>query len=209
MLKVINLTARQREIYAFVELRQRTSGFAPSVQEIAGHFGFKSQNSVRQHLRLIEKKGFIKRERGLSRALTVTDRSGAGIASIRVPIMGRIAAGRPILAAEERDSAIELPESLFRGSELFALRVHGDSMSGIGILDGDLAVLDSVPEVRNGAIGGVQIEDEATLKRIYRNRQGLVLKSENPSFPEIVIRKPDSRQIRVIGALIGILRTIL
>jgi len=123
--------------------------------------------------------------------------------------MGRIAAGRPILAAEERDSAIELPESLFRGSELFALRVHGDSMSGIGILDGDLAVLDSVPEVRNGAIGGVQIEDEATLKRIYRNRQGLVLKSENPSFPEIVIRKPDSRQIRVIGALIGILRTIL
>lgn len=203
-----HLTARQEEVLAFVKKRQHQSGFAPTIQEIGAHFGFKSTNSVREHLRLIQKKGFLHKEPGRSRALTVVDTNAGDVNLIRVPILGRIAAGQPIVATQDAETTLDLPAMLFHGADMFALRVKGDSMSGAGILSGDLAVLDATPEVRDGAIAAVVIEDEATLKRVYRRPEGLVLKAENPAFADIEISAADSRCARVIGMLIGIFRTI-
>jgi repressor LexA len=203
------LTSRQGQVLRFIERRQRESGFIPSIQEIANHFGFKSPNSVRQHLRLIEKKGQIHRLPGRSRALVLTrpgDSSDSD--SVRVPLLGRIPAGLPAVAHEETEALLPLPANLFRGNRLFALRVRGTSMSGVGILDGDIAVLDAMPEVKNGAIAAVLIDDEATLKRVFRRPQGLSLKAENPAFSEIKVPASEAQRVSILGLLVGVLRKV-
>src|SRR6185437_4481621 len=174
------LTARQREVLTFFENRQRQTGFVPTLQETAKHFGFRSPNAVRQHLRLIEKKGFVHRVPGRSRGLVVRRENRNDPELVRVPLLGRIPAGNPTLAVEDTEAILTLPSLLFKKNGLFALRVHGTSMIGAGIFDGDIAVLDTTSEVKNGMIAAVLIEDETTLKRIYRRPEGLLLKSENP-----------------------------
>ena len=203
------LTDRQREILSFIEERQRTAGFAPTLKETAAHFGFRSANSVRQHLRLIENKGRVKRVPGRSRALVVPEiRGRARSGFVRVPLVGRIAAGNPILATENVESTLEFPAQLFRGAELFALRVNGQSMESAGILGGDLAILDAAVEVRSGGIGAVLIEDEATLKYVHRGRRRLVLKAANPAFPDIEVDLDRLDHVRVMGSLVGVVRSI-
>jgi repressor LexA len=203
------LTKRQREILTFIEERQRSAGFAPTLKETAAHFGFRSANSVRQHLRLIENKGRVKRVPRRSRALVVqAAKGGAHSGLVRVPLLGSIAAGHPILATENVESTFEFPAQFFRGTELFALRVKGASMEGAGILGGDLAILDAAAAVRSGGIGAVLIEDEATLKYVHRGRRRLVLKAANPAFPDIEIDADRSDRIRVMGSLIGVVRSV-
>jgi len=204
-----NLTARQRQVLAFVEDRQRQTGLIPTLQETATHFGFRSPNSVREHLRLIEKKGFVHRVPGRSRGLVVArpdDRDH--LDSVRVPLLGRIPAGHPVVAHEDTEALLTLPAHLFRGSQLFALRVQGTSMSGAGILDGDIAVLDAMAEVNNGAIAAVLIEDEATLKRVYRRPKGLLLKAENPTFRDIKVSASAAEGVRMLGVLVGVVRRV-
>jgi repressor LexA len=209
MSRTARLTARQKEVLAFVEDRQRRTGFAPTLQETAKHFGFRSPNSVRQHFRLIEKKGFVHRVPGRSRALVVVRFDGGGESdSVRVPLLGRIPAGHPLVAHEDTETLLTLPAHLFRGSQLFALRVHGNSMKGAGILNGDVAVLDAAPEVRDGAIAAVLIEDEATLKRVYRRPEGLLLKAENPTFRDIEVAASEAQRARVVGVLVGVVRKV-
>lgn len=205
----MKLTTRQKQVLAYVKDQQRLTGFIPTLQETAKHFGFKSLNSVRQHLRLIEKKGFVHRVPGRSRALVVTrpDRR-EDTDLVRVPLLGRIPAGDPVVASEEAETLLTLPAHLFRGSQLFALRVHGASMKGAGILNGDIAVLDATPHVEDGTIGAVLIEDEATLKRIYRKPKGLLLKAENPAFRDIRVAASEAQRARVIGVLIGVVRKV-
>jgi len=202
------LTARQWQVLSFIKKRLRQNGFAPTIQEIAAYFGFKSTNSVREHLRLIEKKGFLRKEPGRYRALSVPHTRSDETNSIHLPMLGRIAAGPPIVAIPDLDKAVDVPAGLFRGGGLFALRVRGDSMSGAGILNGDLAVLDQKPEISEGTIGAVVIGDEATLKRVYRSPDGLVLRAENPTFSDIKVPAADSESVRVIGELVGIIRTL-
>lgn len=203
------LTQRQREILTFIEERQRSVGFAPTLKETAAHFGFRSANSVRQHLRLIENKGRLKRVPRRSRALLVQgaiSRARSGL--VRVPLLGSIAAGNPILATENVESTLEFPVQFFRGTELFALRVKGQSMERAGILSGDLAILDAAAEVTSGGIGAILIEDEATLKYVHRSKRTLVLKAANPAFPDIEIDPEDSERVRVMGSLVGVVRSI-
>lgn len=203
------LTARQEQVLAFYESRHRETGFVPTLQEAADHFGFKSPNSVRQHLCLIEKKGFVHRLPGRSRALVLARQDALGDTdSVQIPLLGRISAGTPTVAQENINAFLTLSADLFRGDRLFALRVHGMSMSGVGILDGDIAVLDAKPEVANGAIAAVRIEDDATLKRVYRRRNELLLKAENPAFPEIRVQAKDAQHVQILGLLIGIVRKI-
>jgi len=203
------LTVRQRQVLAFVEDRQQQTGFAPTLQETATHFGFKSPNSVRQHLRLMEKKGFVHRVPGRSRTLTVVRRDGPGDPDlVRVPLLGRIPAGNPVVAHEEAETLLTLPAHLFRGSQLFALRVHGDSMQGAGILNGDIAVLDAKPEVKDGGIAAVLIEDEGTLKRVYRRPEGLLLKAENPAFRDLEVAAREADRARILGVLVGVVRKV-
>jgi repressor LexA len=203
------LTDRQKEILAFIEERQRTAGFAPTLKETAAHFGFRSENSVRQHLRLIENKGRVKRVPHRSRALVVKRIKGqARFGFVRVPLLGNIAAGNPLWATEKFESVLEFPAQLFRGNELFALRVKGQSMEGAGILGGDLAILDAALEVRSGGIGAVLIEDEATLKYVHRGKRRLVLKAANPVFPDIEVDLDRLNRVRVMGSLVGVVRSI-
>jgi repressor LexA len=205
----MKLTTRQKQVLAYVKDQQRQTGFVPTLQETAKHFGFKSLNSVRQHLRLIEKKGFVHRVPGRSRALVVTQRDGRdGSDLVRIPLLGRIPAGQPFFASQETETLLTLPAHLFRGSRLFALRVHGASMKDAGILNGDIAVLDATPEVQDGTIAAVLIEDEATLKRVYRRPKGLLLKAENPSFRDIQVAASETQRARVIGALVGVVRKV-
>ena len=121
---------------AFIQNRQRETGFVPSLQETADHFGFKSPNSVRQHLRLIEKKGLVHRLPGRSRALVLARQENLDDC-VHVPFLGCIPAGLPAVAQEDMEALLTLPAHLFRGDGLFALRVRGTSMNGAGILDGD------------------------------------------------------------------------
>jgi repressor LexA len=203
------LTTRQEQVLAFYQDRQRETGFVPTLQETADHFGFRSPNSVRQHLRLIERKGFVHRLPGRFRALVLARQESLGDSnSVHVPLLGRIPAGPPAIAQEDIEALLTLPAHLFRGDRLFALHVRGTSMNGAGILDGDIAVLDAKPEVRDGAIAAVRIEDDSTLKRVYRRRNGLLLKAENPAFPEINVRAKDAERVQILGLLVGIVRKI-
>ena len=201
------LTARQEEVLAFYEDRQRQTGLVPTLQETADHFGFKSANAVRQHLRLIEKKGFAHRVPGRSRALVV-HRDIRDSDAIRVPLLGRIPAGNPILAIQDREALLTLPTLLFKESGLFALRVHGSSMTGAGIFDGDIAVLDTNSQPRDGMIAAVLIDEETTLKRVYKRSKRLLLKAENPEFPDIEVPARAAEKTRVMGVLVGIVRRI-
>ena len=202
------LTARQREVLTFFEDRQRQTGFVPTLQETAKHFGFRSPNAVRQHLRLIEKKGFVHRVPGRSRGLVVRRNGRSDTDLVRVPLLGRIPAGNPTLAVEDAEALLTLPALLFKKSGLFALRVHGSSMIGAGIFDGDIAVLDTTGEATDGSIAAVLIEEDTTLKRIYRTAEGLLLKSENPAVRDIKILPSAAEKTRVMGVLTGIVRKV-
>jgi repressor LexA len=209
MFQTQRLTARQEQILAFFEDRQRQTGFIPTLEEAAQHFGFKSPNSVRQHLALIEKKGFVHRVPGRSRGLVIARTSNQEDPdSVRVPLLGHIPAGYPVFSDENTESVLTLPASMFRGNQLFALRVHGTSMKDAGILDGDVAVLDATPDVRDGAIAAVRVEDEATLKRVYRKPKGLLLKADNPEFRDIRLTGSQAERARVIGVLVGVVRKL-
>ena len=124
---------------------------------------------------------------------------------ICVPLLGRIAAGEPRSAVEDIVDFLPLPRKQFRGERLFALRVRGDSMIGIGILDGDIAVLDPDREPLDGSIAAVVIDEDATLKRLYRSKEGLRLVGENPTFMDINILHR-LRSIRVAGVYVGLIR---
>src|SRR5207244_11981015 len=136
------ISRRQFELYYFIQESQRRDGIITSLKEICKRFGFRSINSAREHLRLIERKGLLHRSPGQPRAIKMAVRLPAlGEDVLAVPLLGRIAAGQPSLALEEIEDSLPLPRQLFRGKRLFALRVRGDSMVGGGILDGDVAVL--------------------------------------------------------------------
>ena len=202
------LTTRQQEVLAFYEDRQRLTGLVPTLQETADHFGFKSANAVRQHLRLIEKKGFAHRVPGRSRALVVHRDIQRDADSVRVPLLGRIPAGNPMLAVEDREALLALPTPIFKGSGLFAVRVHGSSMTGAGIFDGDIAVLDTNMQPKDGMIAAILMDEETTLKRIYKRPKSLLLKAENPAFPDIEVSARAAEKARVMGVLVGIVRRV-
>lgn len=202
------LTDRQAEVFAFVQTQQRVGGLTPTLDEISTHFGFRSANAAREHLRLIQKKGYLQREAGKPRGIRVARKlSNRGTDIVRVPLLGRIPAGEPTAAVEEVDEILLLPRRQFRGERLFALRVRGESMSGAGILDGDVVVLDADRMVAEGTIAAVVLDEEATLKRIYRPNGGLRLVAENPAFPERHIPRAKLASVRVAGAFVGLLRT--
>lgn len=159
------LTRRQAEILAFVRARQHAARVTPTLDEIRVHFGFRSANAAREHLRLIEKKWYLQRDVGKPRSIRVARRANNRRTDmVLVPLLGRVPAGEPCSAVEEVDEILPLPRSEFRGEKLFALRVHGESMIGAGIFDGDLAVLDSEGDPANGDIAAVMLVFETPFR---------------------------------------------
>lgn len=201
------LTPRQRQIFDYVRKSLEEIGSAPTLEEICSHFSFKSINSARQHLKLIAQKGYLKLLPGRARGIRLTHDSVPMRATKIVPLVGRIAAGDPIGAVEHTENTFQIPSDLWRGDELFALRVRGDSMMGAGIFDGDIAIVNTQPVAADGEIAAIVIGEEITLKRFFRSKEGIRLHAENSNYSDLHFNREDIDAIRIAGVLVGTLRT--
>ncbi|HEY2773920.1 MAG TPA: transcriptional repressor LexA [Candidatus Binatia bacterium] len=196
------LTKRQKEILDYIEQSIAENGYAPTLEEIGERFALRSMATVHKHLSNLETKGLIRRKWNHSRAIEVTD-DRRRPASVTIPLLGRVAAGRPIEAIESKDT-IDVPESLVRKRDSYALRVAGDSMMEEGILDGDLIVIEERADPRNGDVVVATIDGEATVKRYYREKNGSVrLQPSNAAYKPIVVEGGD---LRIRGAVVGLVR---
>jgi len=196
-------TKRQREITDFIAERIRSGGGSPTEREIGERFGFKSPFAARSHLAAMEKKGIIQREPGKARSIRLT----AGV-SDGIPILGEIPAGAPMTAFEQMDEVLAVPKGLFSGAELFGLRVKGESMINKGIFSGDIAVLNRQPDVQNGEIAAVLLDDDATLKIFLRLRGKVILRAANPDVPDRFVEKDDHKAVLILGRFVGLIRRV-
>jgi repressor LexA len=203
------LTDKQSKIYEFIVAWQIENGFPPTQAEIREHFSFGSLNTVRSHLVLIEKKGFIRLNCGKARGIQLVQAPASVIRQQdgSIPLFGSIAAGVPIWAEQNFDALLPIPPALFGRGELFALRVLGDSMIGAGINNGDIAVIQRRSCVENGEIAAILIGQEATLKRVYFLSNSLVLKADNPAFGDLEYSMDKCDFISILGRYLGIIRT--
>jgi repressor LexA len=196
------LTSRQKAIYDFLLKTIREKGFAPSMHEIGRQFKITSTNGVSDHLKALEKKGYIRRVG--KRAIEVVNALGqAAISPTReVPVLGRIAAGKPLLNEENFEGTITIPDDIGSGKR-FALQVKGDSMIGAGILDGDKVIVKQQGTAENGEIVCAIINGEATLKRFFKKDGVVTLKAENEKYAPIVV---SAGEFRIAGRVVGLLR---
>ena len=201
------LTRKQQQVWNFIAETQQRAGIAPSIREIKDHFAFGSTRSAFDYIKVLAKKGYLKREPRTARAIQVIDPAAPPLKStLHIPVFGSIPAGIP----EERTQTPEdhitmdldtlgIPKSSTR---IFALRVKGDSMEGAGILEGDWAIIDHSKEARPGSIVAAYIDGKSTLKR-YLSRQGKpYLKAENPRYPDLI----PCEELMLQGVLIGLYR---
>jgi len=197
-----SLTDRQRAIYEFLLKTIREKGFAPSIPEIGRRFKIASTNGVSDHLKALEKKGYIRRVG--KRAIEIVNQLGrsAMSATRQVPVLGRVPAGKPFLSEENIEGVIAIPDDIGSG-ERFALQVKGDSMIGAGILDGDRVIVKQQSTAENGEIVCALIEGEATLKRFFKKGDVITLRAENEKYPPI---KVSEGEFRIVGRIVGLLR---
>ena len=196
-------TERQKEVLDFIAGYIHAHMYPPTIREVAENFSI-SVKGAHDHLIALKKKGLLKQGDKKSRTIELikTDEEGENFAEI--PILGTVAAGRPILAIENFDGSIKLHRSLLRnGRHYFALRVKGDSMEGAGIMDGDTAVIEQQNIVRNGEIAVVMLDDSVTMKTFYRESARIRLQPENPKYSPIYC----SKDLRVLGKLSHIFRS--
>jgi repressor LexA len=202
------LTQRQSEILSFIRKYLKENGVPPTHSEIATQFGLKGTYGVRQHLRLMEKKGYLRLSQGKARGIRLlpANSSLSDSETHEIPLLGRIAAGQPVLAVENVKDHLKISAGVFQGKDLFALRVQGDSMINAGIKSGDIAIINQQPEVHNGEIAAVLIDDEATLKRVMLEKNRIRLKAENDHFQDIIITQNTARSFRIAGRFVGLIR---
>ncbi len=202
------LTKRQKEILRFIIGEVRKNGYPPSVREIGQAVGLSSSSTVHAHLTNLEKKGYLKRGQALPRAIGVVKEQGDAYTPdsrkvTEVPLVGRIAAGEPLLAEENVEEYIPLPPEFTRDRDCFMLRVAGDSMIEAGILDGDYVVVRNQSTVENGEIAAVMIEDSATVKRFYKERTQFRLEPANSAMKPIL-----TKEASVLGKIVAVLRRV-
>ncbi len=195
------LTARQEEVLALVKAHIAESGYPPTRADIARELGFRSPNAAEEHLKALARKGVIEVIPGTSRGIRVPVPEPDGL-----PVVGQVAAGAPILAAEHIEETCEVPRDMFRPAADFLLRVRGDSMIDVGILDGDLLAVHKTPVARSGDIIVARIEDEVTVKRLRRkSRRRLLLIAENADYEPIEVDLA-AQAFAVEGLSVGVLR---
>ena len=195
----MKLTARQEQVLDVIRQYAADTGYPPTRADIARELGFKSANAAEEHLRALARKGAIEMIAGASRGIRLTESSG-------LPIVGRVAAGSPVLAKEHIEDYCELTPSFFSPPADYLLRVTGDSMKDIGILDGDLLAVHSTPTARDGQVVVARIEDEVTVKRLKRSGQHtLKLLPENEAFDPIVVDLRNT-DCAIEGISVGIIR---
>jgi repressor LexA len=205
------LTDRQRQVLEFIDTEVRRRGYPPSVREIGEAVGLSSPSTVHAHLGALQDKGYIHRDPTKPRALEITYEPSSGATVERrpvrhVPLVGDVAAGTGVLAAENIEETMPVPEDLTGDGDLFMLKVHGDSMIEGGIFDGDYVVVRSQPSAENGeiVIAGIPGE-EATVKTFMRRRNKIVLRPENSSMDEMIF---DPSEITIYGRVVTVLRRL-
>jgi len=196
------LTKRQKEILDYIEHSIAKNGYAPTLEEIGERFELRSMATVHKHLSNLETKGLIRRKWNHSRAIEITEERRRP-PSITLPLLGKVAAGRPIEAIENTDT-IDVPQSMIRKRDSYALRVTGDSMQDEGILDGDIILVEERSDPKNGDVVVATIDGEATVKRFYREKNGSIrLQPSNAAYKPIVI---DDGDVKIRGGVVGLVR---
>ena len=194
---------KQQEIYEFLKTYTENKGYPPSVREICAAVSLKSTSTVHGHLKRLEKKGFIKRDPSKPRALEINELSTPKKEMVNIPIVGKITAGLPILATENLEDTFPLPiDYIKHHNELFMLKVSGESMINAGIHNNDLAIIESTNSAKNGKIVVALIDDSATIKRFYKEKDHIRLQPENDTMDPIIV--PDCS---ILGKLVGIYRS--
>ena len=196
------LTDRQKTVLDFIQYEQREKGLTPSTREIQSHFGFASQTSVMQYIATLERKGFLDRHARKARAL-ITPVQKVRITD--VPIYGQIPAGMSTLTEQTIEGHVSLDTrsaNISKNRGTFALRVHGDSMIGAHIVDGDIVILEDSKEVHTGDIVAALIDGETTLKRYVMERGRPYLKAENPRYPNLI----PARELKIQGVMVSLVR---
>lgn len=189
-----HLTKSQQKVYDFL-VQQAPRGVPPTVREICTATGLRSTSTVHAHLKTLERLGYISRDAGLNRSIRIE----GSAAAVQVPVLGKVTAGQPILAVEDIEGYLPFPEK--NGKDLFALHVSGLSMRDAGILDGDYVVAEKTPAAENGDIIVAMIDDEATVKRFFREKDRIRLQPENPDYEPIY-----SDHASVLGKVIAVMR---
>src|SRR5689334_2046228 len=227
------LTQRQREILDFISASIVERGFPPTLREIGEHFQIRSTNGVNDHLKALEKKGHLRREDLKSRAMRPVNPDGSGeVVPLRpllrsamgtgnvaivsededmaeIPILGKVAAGLPILAVENATDTVKVDRVLIGGHrEVFGLRIVGESMIEDGIFDGDYVFVKKTPSAHTGDIVVAMIEGEATVKRYYPEGDRIRFQPANSNMSPIIVRRADFRTVDIIGLVVGVYRKI-
>jgi repressor LexA len=224
------LTHRQREILDFISASIVERGFPPTLREIGEHFQIRSTNGVNDHLKALEKKGHLRREDLKSRAMRPIPQEGADVIPIggrlasgtanvqivsvdedlmEIPILGKVAAGQPILAIEQATDTVKIDKMLLGGHrEVFGLRIVGESMIEDGIFDGDYVFVNKTPTARSGEIVVAMIDGEATVKRYFPEGDKIRFQPANSNMVPIIVRKADFKSVDIIGVVVGIYRKL-
>ena len=207
----VTLSGKRRQILEFIALQIRERGYPPSVREIGEAVGLTSSSTVHTHLQVLQRDGYLMRDPSKPRAITVSFEPGSGAAMgprpvVNVPLVGTVAAGTGVLAQENVDEVMPLPEDLTGPGQLFMLKVRGESMINAGIFDGDFVVVCQTRDVKPGEIVVAGIgDDEATVKTFKRNGDKVVLVPSNPSFSEMEFDEDD---VEIYGRVVTVLRKL-
>jgi len=216
------LTSTQENLLNFLRNFLLEKGFPPTLREIASHFGLKGPKGPQKTLHILERKGYIRKTPGGSRAIEIIkpkigSQSGvphaikyvrsAFMPTVSLPIVGRVTAGAPILAIENIEGYVNFDRNLVSSEDVFLLRVKGDSMIGAHIQDGDFALVKPQKDAENGEIIVALIDDEATIKKIFKKRDLIYLEPANPAVEPIVIKKGE-KKVTIVGKVVGIFRKI-
>jgi repressor LexA len=194
------LTERQKVILEYIERYQQERRCPPTIREISDNFRISVKGGY-DHLKALEKKGYLRLGENRSRSIEILGKTVSESPVTEIPILGNVAAGKPIFADENFEDTVFVPSAMVNKGRCFALRVRGDSMMGAGILDGDVAVIEQKQLADNGDIVVAMLEDSVTLKRFYREKGRIRLAAENPAYAPIF-----TQDVRILGRLRGIIR---
>lgn len=198
------LTNRQQQIFDLIKESINETGMPPTRAEIADFFGFKSANAAEEHLKALAKKGYIEMLPGTSRGIRLAEQFTQEEAGL--PLIGRVAAGEPILAEEHVEDHYQMDGNLFHPAADYLLRVNGESMKDIGILDGDLLAVHQTTDVQNGQVIVARVENDVTVKRFKREGNVVYLHAENADFSPIKVDL-SSQEFNIEGIAVGIIRS--
>ena len=203
----LDLTKRQQEIFDFIKRYSAKYGYPPTVRDIGKAVGLASSSTVHAHLSNLEKVGLLRRDPSKPRALELLDRAVGGVRDIvrpsGLPLVGHVAAGQPVLAEENIEDYVDVPDAAGGDAGEYLLRVRGDSMRDAGILQGDFVVVRPQETAENGEIVVAMVGEEATVKRFFRENDHVRLQPENRSMKPI-----RSKEVRVLGRVVGLLRKV-